>query len=580
MRIRVASVCAVVFGLLIGMSDARAQSDESGLRLPALALLASQSPENALTEIDAAIASVGQDNPRILFDLFAHKARLLEELGRLGEAAQLLAELGQFASLRRELLDQDPATYFSAAADLFLRAGMPDQAREAALRLLDEQRDGGLPGQELSKTLGWLAEMSDQAGRAGKAAQYRKTAEAAREAAPDDPAARSGDDGGYRAVDVFYATDRARSGDPAPAEFYGYGRGQLELGVATVTIPDTHQAGLVETPSIWRLEFGPNPAKHVVLQNVTPVGVDEFFSNLSNRLSDPVASSLFVFVHGYNVRFDQAAKRAAQMAYDMNFPGVPVLYSWPSRGSTLGYISDTAVVRLSGRRLSRFLDDLVSRSGASSVHIVAHSMGNRALTDALELLSLRRGLGPESDPVFDQVLFAAPDVDADLFAEMLPTIRPVARRLTLYASQQDWALSASRQLHGNAPRAGQGGDDMLTDAHIDSVDMSDLGEDMLAHSYFADDNSALADIVALFWRNADPSQRCGLEPVNADAGTAPVWFYKVGECADRSLVQVMSHLQRDNVTDLNTAREIVARTVQDTAIADQLTPVVVKLLED
>lgn len=41
----------------------------------------------------------------------------------------------------------------------------------------------------------------------------------------------------------------------------------------------------------------------------------------------------FVFVHGFNVPFHEAAKRTAQMAFDMHFEGLPILYSWPSRAS-------------------------------------------------------------------------------------------------------------------------------------------------------------------------------------------------------------------------------------------------------
>lgn len=580
MRILIVFLCVAGLGLMAMPDRASAQTAQSPfLQLAALEQLATDDPVAALGEIDAAVAAFGQTDPRFLFDLFSLKAKLLQQLDRPDEAAPLLVELGRFASRQRDLLERDPVPFYDAAAGLFETANRPLEARAAVQLILEEQRDGGLPGSVLAATLDRLAALSEAAGDNQAAATHRQAAETARaDTGATDPT--RGDDGKFREVEVFYATDRARSGDPEPSEFYGYGRGALELGIATVTIPESHELGVVEAPSIWRLEFGPNAAKHVVLQSVVPVEADQFYASMTERLRETGTTDAFVFVHGYNVRFDQAAKRAAQMAYDMNFPGVPVLYSWPSRGSTKGYISDTAVVRLSGRRLSRFLDDLVHRSGAHSIHIVAHSMGNRALTDALELLSLRHGLKEDSPPVFEQVLFAAPDVDADLFAEMLPTIRPVARRLTLYASQEDWALSASRQMHGNAPRAGQGGQDMLADTHIDSVDMSELGEDMLAHSYFADDSSALADIVALFWRNADPARRCGLERVELPGGAVPIWFYKVGDCADRTLVEVMTHLQREHVTDMAGAQRIVDQTVTDPSAAQRVTPFVARLMEN
>lgn len=190
---------------------------------------------------------------------------------------------------------------------------------------------------------------------------------------------------------------------------------------------------------------------------------------------------------------------------------------------------------------------------------------------------MRRGLEAGSEPLFDQVLFAAPDVDAGLFAEMIPVIRPVARRLTLYASDQDWALATSKQLHGNAPRAGQGGADIVARSEFDSVDMSELGEDMLAHSYFADDSSALADMVALFWRNAAPNQRCGLQAEHRRNSKVPVWQYKAGSCADKTLVEVMTHLRQAKVNDATTARKIVAQTVADPVLASMVAPIVSKL---
>jgi esterase/lipase superfamily enzyme len=533
-------------------------------------------PEAAVALIDGLMAGQPPTDPRTLFDLLLLKASLLTDLDRPEPAAQLYLELAEFAGRNRDVLNWDPAVLLNRAIAEFVRATLYPEAEATFLLIVGEQQDGGASGAEIAATLDRLAAMWRMAGNTVAADKFTAQAQITRDA--PEPSRSAGEAGGFREVEVFYATDRARSGDPSAAEFYGHDRGDLEMGIAIVTIPDRHESGVVEAPSIWRLEFGPNPARHVVLQSVTPVDPDGFFEAMNSRLTDLGSTEAFVFVHGYNVRFDAAAKRAAQMAYDMNFPGVPILYSWPSRGSTVAYIPDTAVVQLSGRRLSRFLDDLVERSGATTIHIVAHSMGNRALTDALELLALRRGIGPDSEPVFGQVLFAAPDVDADLFAEMMPVIRPVARRLTLYASEKDWALATSRQLHGDAPRAGQGGESMVSHPDFDSVDMSELGEDMLAHSYFADDSSAIADMVALFWRNANPDQRCGLQPNQRDGAIIPIWEYRAGSCEDQALVEVMAHLRNANVTDPAMAMRIVSETVDDAQMARTLSPIVVKML--
>jgi esterase/lipase superfamily enzyme len=320
--------------------------------------------------------------------------------------------------------------------------------------------------------------------------------------------------------------------------------GELELGTATVSIPLSHRPGAIEAPSIWSFEFREDKERHIVLSSVIPKADAAVFAEMQEQLKDQDAKEAFVFVHGFNVPFNEAAMRTAQMAYDMNFEGLPILYSWPSRASVLAYIADTAVVNFSGRGLSRFLDDVVAKSGATRIHLIAHSMGNRALTDALELFALRH---KGEKPAFDQVLFTAPDLDAGLFGEMVETIRPTAERITLYASDRDWALAVSRKLHGDAPRAGQGGEGIVQLADVDSIDMTTIGEDMLAHSYYANNPSALTDILSLFWRDASPEQRCGMTKHASDK--SGYWIYSPADCDSGALLSTLSILRRGGVTN-------------------------------
>ena len=523
----------------------------SSIAFLAIALLSTPQPSRAeidatllsndfsIAEIDALIAENVADL-RLVFDLLSRKAEALKAEGDLAGAAATTLEMATVSQVAGPQVEADLPMLYWDAGDLFAEAGDDFSALDSYNLALEALRTRAPEPPLLAALLRRIADLEEAAGRTDLAAALRAEADDPPVAQTEEPHGTRGTNAGFQKVQVFYATDRARSGDPRPARYYNADRGAaLDYGIVEVTIPGDHKTGTIAAPSIWKLQFYENPTKHVMLQSVTPMAQDAYFGAMQAELAKTGADDLFVFVHGYNVSFDAAAKRTAQLAFDMKFAGVPVLYSWPSAGATVGYVSDTAVVRLSGRRLSRFLEDLVARSGARTIHLIGHSMGNRALTDALELMALRQA--PVERAIFDQIIFAAPDVDQGLFSVMLEAIRPMAKRLTLYASEQDWALVASRKLHGNMPRAGQGGPDAMSHAAIDTIDMSDLGEDMLAHSYVANDRSAILDIATLFWRSPDPAQRCGLAPRE---GLARVWEYRGSTCTDQNLLNVIGHLKQ------------------------------------
>ena len=531
---------------------AAAQSFDPLLEVRIAEAQAAHEPDKALGLVEAALAA--SNDARLTEDLLARKAEILIAAERHAQAGAALEELGAAIIAREGETAPELIPVLEGIADAYEAAGRPGDAVAALSRLLDilDALDLDDRGAAVVARLRAIADAVPDV-----AARIRAAVTAYEVSLEDDRSGPFGADPetGFTAVKIFYATDRARTGDPDPANFYGGERGTLELGTATVSIPPRHVPGKIERPKIWLLEFREDPAKHVILKSVTPGDSDAVFAEMRDELAASESDSAFVFVHGFNVPFNEAAQRTAQMAYDMNFSGVPILYSWPSRGSLLSYIADTAVVNLSGRRLTLFLEDVVRKSGARRVHLSAHSMGNRALTDALELYALRHEGEP---PAFDQVLFTAPDLDAGLFVEMAKTIKSTARRMTLYASNKDWALAVSRKLHGDAARAGQGGNRIIHADIFDSVDMTSVGDDMLAHSYYANNPSALTDILSLFWRDAPPQDRCGM--VRAEGEFGNYWQYSPEVCGDtNALLSTLSVLNRASIVDLSEARAFLNR---------------------
>jgi len=509
--------------------------------------------QQAIALIDAALAEAGDDF-RLRRDLLSRKAALLHDAGRFAEEAATLGALRDLMVEQAGETAPDLLPLLARLAEAGERIPDPAVTLDALAATLDILVAAGRAedGEAVAARLDALAEAAPEV--ANEAAQAAEEFRRARDETGRGPFAVDPEQG-FTTVRIFYATDRARSGAEEPNEFYGGARGAaLEMGTAEVSIPPRHLPGKIERPSIWTLEFREDPGRHVVLRSVTPQPADAVFGTMRDQLAQNGSDAAFVFVHGFNVPFSEAAQRTAQMAYDMNFDGVPILYSWPSRGSLLSYIADTAVVNLSGRRLTLFLEDVVKKSGAKRIHLIAHSMGNRAMTDALELYALRH---PGQPPAFDQVLFTAPDLDAGLFSAMVQTIRPVAQRVTLYASDKDWALAVSRRIHGDAARAGQGGKGIVHSAEVDSIDMTSIGDDMLAHSYYANNPSALTDILALFWRDAPPEARCGMERTMGDNGD--YWTYSPDQCDSNALLSTLSMLRRASIVNIADARAFMNR---------------------
>jgi esterase/lipase superfamily enzyme len=343
---------------------------------------------------------------------------------------------------------------------------------------------------------------------------------------------------GFASVRVFYGTNRARTGEQKPAAFYGKQRGELEFGYVDVSIPETHRIGELETQSRWSMMSYMAGAvaaerRFVLLQKVAPQSRAQFVSTLREQVKSATLKEVFVFVHGFNTSFEDASRRTAQLAYDLDFDGTPLMYSWPSQASTTAYTVDESVVDISGRRMADFLETVMAESGAERVHLIAHSMGNRTLLRALETYLAKRDPAKRG-ALFGQIVFTAPDVDRDYFLDVIQSLQASATRITLYASDNDLALKTSQKIHG-APRAGLAGAGIIALRGLDTIDMSAIQADMLGHNYFAADSGAIYDLFRLLWRGEPPPQRCGMS--DQSRRDTPVWIFNVKVCAGGDLMQ-------------------------------------------
>jgi esterase/lipase superfamily enzyme len=295
-----------------------------------------------------------------------------------------------------------------------------------------------------------------------------------------------------------------------PEVEYGNDRGDLELGTCQVSIPWSHTVGELEAPSILRLEIREDVDKHVVLHETRRERDEVFYRKLRQTVREADRPEVFVFVHGYNVTFEGAARRTAQIAHDVDFSGAAVFFSWPSQGGLLQYTVDETNVVWAVPHLKQFLLDVVQESGAKSISLVAHSMGSRGLSRALYELSLEMR---EQEALFNQIVLAAPDIDAEVFRrDLAPALTRTSQRVTVYASSNDQALAASKKVHGHA-RAGDSGSGLVVLRGVETIDVSTIKTSLLGHSYYGSSNPVLRDLRQLILEGLSAHQRSWLTPM-------------------------------------------------------------------
>ncbi|WP_160328481.1 alpha/beta hydrolase [Pseudomonas syringae] len=304
---------------------------------------------------------------------------------------------------------------------------------------------------------------------------------------------------------LHFGTDRLLTINNNGDATFGDVRGEdkVTYGVANVSIPHVHKEGALERPSrgirFWSTP-DEDPCKHIVIHRLTPLELSDWCR--STRLQDGEG---LLFIHGFNVSFDEAIWRAAQICHDLKFIGVKLCYSWSSRGGIGNYAADESTIEWSQEHLRTFLTEVTTKLGLQRLHIVAHSMGNRALLAVLENWQNQPGATPVS-----QVVLAAPDIDEGRFKQISRSFGKY-EQVTLYASRTDRAILASTKLH-KLNRAGNASPPIVIRG-LSTVDVTAAGADMfgLGHSYFATSKTVFHDLFYIIKERFTPDRRAGIK---------------------------------------------------------------------
>ena len=340
---------------------------------------------------------------------------------------------------------------------------------------------------------------------------------------PENGGARhSADPNLPRVYPVWYGTNRRRVDPSDPAAGYSGQResnkNTVHYGKCLVAIPKSHRFGSIGS-AWWKRWLTLSDDRLRIVQREEIAG-DLLWKELGRELTlvRPDERQALVYIHGYNVTFDEAAIRAAQIGFDLKVPGAMAFFSWPSRGAIKGYSADEASIEASESAITDFLVRFATESSATRVHVIAHSMGNRGLLRAIQRITAQAT--SNAGIRFGQVFLAAPDLDADLFRDLAPVYSKVSERTTLYISARDRALEASRWIH-QAGRVGYAPPVTVVDG-IDTVEVTGLDLSILGHGYFAEAHGVLYDMHHLLRQNTDPSSRLRLHTKHDPEGR-PFW---------------------------------------------------------
>jgi esterase/lipase superfamily enzyme len=280
---------------------------------------------------------------------------------------------------------------------------------------------------------------------------------------------------------LLVATTRERDDRPGTL-FNGERAPATSYAEITVSIPPNHKQNEIE----WASTPPGDPNVNFVVRDEKYLDGDKaFVQALNAQLAKrpPGSRNVFLFVHGFNTMFAEAVYRGAQLAHDSKAPGVPVLFTWASRGQATAYVYDLNSATAARDGLEHTLR-LLLRSNAEKVNVLAHSMGNWVTVEAFRQIRISGDLPPANK--IGTIVLAAPDIDIDVFKAQLRRFGKPQKPFYVVLSQDDRALFLSRTIAGGVSRVGDASDTAeLAALGATVIDLSDVkADDATNHDKF------------------------------------------------------------------------------------------------
>lgn len=282
-----------------------------------------------------------------------------------------------------------------------------------------------------------------------------------------------------RALDIFVVTNRKLKGKTFGCTNNQFGveiENETHFGICKINVPKNHSTG------------------QVTLTRDNRQSSHDFFKILNSKMLPELTiidylkktkRTPLVFVHGFNVRFEDAVLRAAQIAYDLKYQGPVVLFSWPA-GAGDGFFDDKMITRTyesniknakgSVEIFKNFLNDL--KTNDLKINLVVHSMGHQVVLPALKEFSE----SSSGQNVINELILNAPDFEASEFTKLIDSIKQTSKRITLYCSYNDKTMVASETYNKTERLGACTFSENLDTINVSLIDASSFG---LGHSYYS-----------------------------------------------------------------------------------------------
>jgi len=301
---------------------------------------------------------------------------------------------------------------------------------------------------------------------------------------------------------VPFITLRNKTGSDNAAEFYGGERSTMSAGYCELTNTSLNSLKPITDKVPFYI-----PEDIVKLSAISETAVDDFWKQMESSSN---GRNLTLYTHGFNIDFKKGCKRASLFQKSVGLTGRFLFFSWPADGALISYTHDEADLYWSVEPLRQVMSEMISGFGTGNIDIVAHSLGTRGVMLALVMLAQTEQTEQADKPLLNQVVLVAPDIDAGVFKQYLPMIRPLVRNLTIYVSDNDNPLALSRQVHGY-PRLGEPGEHLDGITGVEIIDISGIAmRSPTGHIYHIYQKDVVSDLDQLLNEGKAASQRRGL----------------------------------------------------------------------